>query len=77
MLTSIGMIETVYIGGLTAANQSFLRRCFSDNTASSDMGSAMPSGTSGLDDKSAGGSASLLVTAVPAACALVCGRLVR
>ncbi len=39
-------MDTVYIGGLTAANQSFFWRCFSDATASSDMGSAMPSGTS-------------------------------
>ena len=38
-------METVYMGGLIAANQSFLRRCCSVVTASSDIGSATPSGS--------------------------------
>lgn len=45
-LTKIGIIATVYIGGLMAANQSFLRRSSSDSTVPVVIGSLMPSGAS-------------------------------
>ena len=75
-LTRIGIMDTVYIGGLTAANHSLFWRCFSDATASSDIGSAMPSGTSSSTDVSLGGSEPSLVTAVEVlgACARCCCR---
>ena len=63
LLTRMGIMETVYIGGVMAANHSFLRCCCSVSTGSWDMGSAVASETANCVEVVPGPSA-LLAAAV-------------